>query len=382
VRILNSTIRGNGDGGAYFCDSITATIVDSTIDGNYTDTPWLAGGVDGSCDVKISISDTAITNNVSSSGAGGIALGCAFGERLTTRNVTISGNVGKFGGGLWIAGHIGSGIQLFNTTITDNLAEEGGGLFVQGYDYTGGPLLGNTIVAGNHLVDGSDLSRGPDCLTEDGGFVASAGHNLIGDATGCDWEPATGDLLGTAPAPIDPRLRPLADNGGLTPTHALLRGSPALDAGSPDLPGSTEAACEPIDQRGVERPQDGDRDGIARCDIGAYELLPAAGTSTPDGLTPAGDDICTKWGFSGKINSLCNAYCEAMDCDSANPQASVEACARVFDKIIVGLGDTPFPTCQDVDDDAVPNGLDNCPEVPNPNQADADGDGVGDACEI
>jgi hypothetical protein len=138
---------------------------------------------------------------------------------------------------------------------------------------------------------------------------------LIGDATGCDWEPATGDLLGTAPAPIDPRLRPLADNGGLTPTHALLRGSPALDAGSPDLPGSTEAACEPIDQRGVERPQDGDRDGIARCDIGAYELLPAAGTSTPDGLTPAGDDICTKWGFSGKINSLCNAYCEAMSSD-------------------------------------------------------------------
>jgi hypothetical protein len=101
---------------------------------------------------------------------------------------------------------------------------------------------------------------------------------------------------------------------------------------------------------------------------------------TPDGPTQAVEDICTKWGFSGNVNGLCNAYCEAMGCDSANPQASDRACNRVFDKIIVALGDTPFPTCQDVDDDSLPDGIDNCPEVPNPDQADADGDGVGDAC--
>ena len=102
---------------------------------------------------------------------------------------------------------------------------------------------------------------------------------------------------------------------------------------------------------------------------------------TPDGLTPAVADICTKWGFSGNVNGLCNAYCEAMDCDSANPQASDQACNRVFDKIIVALGDTPFPTCQDVDDDSVPDGIDNCPGVPNPDQEDTDGDGWGDACD-
>lgn len=101
---------------------------------------------------------------------------------------------------------------------------------------------------------------------------------------------------------------------------------------------------------------------------------------THDGESPAAEDICTRWGFSGAVNGLCNAYCEAMDCDATTPQASEEACDRVFDKIIVALGEMPFPTCQDVDDDGAPNGLDNCPDTPNTDQADADGDGTGDAC--
>jgi hypothetical protein len=118
-------------------------------------------------------------------------------------------------------------------------------------------------------------------------------------------------------------------------------------------------------------------DGI----IAEMEASMAGGAGTPDGLTPAVEDICTKWGFSGTTNGLCNAYCEAMDCDDANPQASEEACTRVFDKIILGLDGTPFPTCNDSDNDGVPNGLDNCPDVANEDQADADGEGVGDACD-
>jgi hypothetical protein len=113
----------------------------------------------------------------------------------------------------------------------------------------------------------------------------------------------------------------------------------------------------------------------------ALVLAPASVAQTADGVTPAVEDICTKWGFTGKINGLCNAYCEAMDCDAAEPQASEQACTRVLGKIEAALGETPFPTCEDVDDDGVPNGLDNCPDDPNADQADADGDGVGDACE-
>jgi hypothetical protein len=37
---------------------------------------------------------------------------------------------------------------------------------------------------------------------------------------------------------------------------------------------------------------------------------------------PAEEDICTTWGMTVKASGLCNAYCEAMACDSAEPQAS------------------------------------------------------------
>lgn len=46
---------------------------------------------------------------------------------------------------------------------------------------------------------------------------------------------------------------------------------------------------------------------------------------TPDGETPAEEEVCAE------EDGLCNAYCEAMDCDSKYPQASKTACTRVFE---------------------------------------------------
>ncbi len=95
----------------------------------------------------------------------------------------------------------------------------------------------------------------------------------------------TSTLVGTIARPVDPLLGSLQDNGGPTFTHALLNGSPAIDAANPN-------ANVLIDQRGVTRPQ---RDGF---DIGAFETTDSLlgvtriGTSNDDSLKGgAGNDF-------------------------------------------------------------------------------------------
>ncbi|PWT88074.1 MAG: hypothetical protein C5B54_11200 [Acidobacteria bacterium] len=61
----------------------------------------------------------------------------------------------------------------------------------------------------------------------------------------------------------------MQNNGGATSTHALLPGSPAIDAGDNN-------GCTSTDQRGANRPQDGNGDGIATCDMGAFEASPVS----------------------------------------------------------------------------------------------------------
>jgi hypothetical protein len=128
-----------------------------------------------------------------------------------------------------------------------------GGISLEGHG-TGGGLsvagtpthLGNSILAENWADDGPDGK----------GVILSEGYNLIGSETGMtvSGQSAT-DLTNIAP-----RLGSLQDNGGWTPTHALLTTSPAIDAGS-------GAGTPTFDQRGVSRPQ-----GVAS-DIGAFERI-------------------------------------------------------------------------------------------------------------
>ena len=100
-------------------------------------------------------------------------------------------------------------------------------------------------------------------LKESGAYIYAAD-----DSTG--WR--ANDGTGSASAPLDPVLGPLQDNGGPTPTHALLAGSPALRRGDPTVANS-------LDQRGSVRSRTtaGRRRRTPRCR--------AARRSTP-GITP------------------------------------------------------------------------------------------------
>ena len=222
-------------------------------------------------------------------GSGGGAANSGF---LALLNSTVSGNTaGRHGGGF-----LNRGITLlFNITISGNTAGadvqrtgDGGGI----HQVEGTFLLRNSLVAGNY-----DLSQTGDTEPDCSGTLTGDGYNLVQDPAGCSFTGSTeGNLLS-----VDPLLGPLQDNGGPTWTHALLAGSPAIDAGNPDGCFLREGGPQGLDiliqydQRLYDRPADGDNDGTPVCDIGAFEYgsssVPGTATPTteptPSGTPPA-----------------------------------------------------------------------------------------------
>ncbi|MGD0174684.1 MAG: right-handed parallel beta-helix repeat-containing protein [Anaerolineales bacterium] len=191
------------------------------------------------------ITGTTINNNTAQASGGGI-LQENWGV-INLINSTISGNNGGIEGG-GIASGSWSTLDMSNDTIADNQASKYGGL-----DYKGGDLyLINIILAANSGYNCSPGEIG-------GGFSISSDNSC--DISGYGFH---GNL--------DPMIGPLQNNGGPTETHALLAGSPAIDTG-------TSFAAPDVDQRGAPRPIDGNNDGKADWDIGAFEYGATAVTS-------------------------------------------------------------------------------------------------------
>ncbi len=195
------------------------------------------GGGALSSNGPVTISNSVISHNYNPAGDGGGGILIESPGSLTLKNSTVSGNTSDVtGGGISVEGGSAS---LDSVTVADNSAPTGGGIAQTGGTVT----LVNTIV-GNNSASGS----GPDLS----GTITSNDYNLIEDVAGATFAPQAHDITG-----VDPLLDTLQDNGGPTETHALLAGSPALDAGD---------TLEATDQRGEARPF-----GLAD-DIGAFEL--------------------------------------------------------------------------------------------------------------
>jgi hypothetical protein len=231
----------------------------------------------------ITLKNSTISNNGTATYGGGIRneSGNQIIGTIAIENSTISGNTAQFSGGGIV--NYGS-VSLNNCTITNNnltgVAASGGGI-------CNGPNPGYTsLTMHNSIIAENTSPSSPDCY---GDSITSEGYNLIGDTSGCLINSGAGDMAG-----IDPLLNPLADNGGPTLTHKLMSGSPVIDAGD-------ASSCPFIDQRGVERPQDGDFDESAVCDIGAFEWrFDIPENPAPENLLDIfGFELNNKWTYEG-----------------------------------------------------------------------------------
>ncbi len=290
VTLTNVNLTGHSaaaDGGALVNYRGTVTLNNSTISGNETAD---AGGGIFSYNAVTQTNGTTISGNTAVTGG---AIFILVGE-LAITNSTISGNsaTNNRGGGIDSTGFGPLGdatLDLTNSTLVGNSADLGSGLYQSS---TSSLTLTNSVIANNDGTGG--LAR--QCFNSGGTVTSNA--SLVDDNT---CSPALA---------VDPQLNlMLADNGGATQTHAVLAGSPLIDAGD-----QTECTANTIttDQTGMARPIDGDGlDGsggecdvgdldCAVCDIGAFEYVdlnpPVAGlTAALDNVT---DSVITSFSFN------------------------------------------------------------------------------------
>jgi len=291
LNLTSTTITGNhaNNGGGLFASNSNVAVIQSTISGNTAvqssggirnangtlvvqrssisgNSAAVAGGMSNSGSLELTTS--SIRDNSASFNGGGIVTGAIASTSITESAIT--GNTAPGSGGVQNSGDL----TITNSTISGNIADECGpgtitvptepepGCGGGGLSNTGTAKIVNTTIAqnvhqgldvgtGTMLIRNSILANDENCHTSfSSGFnsISSLGHNLESGNT-CGFT-AAGDLVNT-----NPGLGPLGDHGGPTETHALLAGSPAINAAG---------ACPATDQRGSSRP-------FGVCDIGAYE---------------------------------------------------------------------------------------------------------------
>lgn len=231
--ITNNNTEGYADGGGIRNYGGDLTITNSNIGNNSA----AEGGGIYSGSSEVTIDRSSIFNNQARFDGGGIVND--FGD-MEIVNSTISGNTAVNGGG-GIYNYEEAALDISNSTLTNNESSHGAGIFsVSGDNHYYAHLYGygddsyktstrvtitSSIVAGNKKAKDIQKNRF-------GNFV-SGGNNLIGSSRYPGIiDGINGDLVGTPNNPIDPGLDSLQDNGGRTLTHALIADSPGIDGGS------------------------------------------------------------------------------------------------------------------------------------------------------
>ena len=344
LTIVGGTINGNSatiGGGIWSSDAIVS-IADTTISYNsasgftlsrgggiYTEYGSLSvstsvlksntalgdggGGLYINAADHFNISDSAITNNavLGSGSKGGGLYAHAYLNPSSISGTTINGNQATNGGGVYIDSDY---LTITNSTISTNRANDGAGVYNAGYvvvviqnstialnqgltlNPRGSGVFNSGYLALDHTIVGANTGAPGDAHAQSG--IIAAYYSVIGSTSGSGFAFYTGNKIG-----VNPQLGPLADNGGFTLpdgshilTHALLPGSPAMQAGKPSF-----ASPPTYDQRGARYA----RVVGQAIDIGAFEVQPVSppalpGDYTVNGSVDAADYVLwRKWRGAG-----------------------------------------------------------------------------------
>ena len=311
-RVIQNSIGSSNGGGLVFSRGGKAELYNTTFANNVAE-----GGQGGGLFVSENVFEATISNSTFS------------GNRATS---TVDGDRG-WGGGLTL--NKSTDIDIINTTVANNYAEsQGGGFWRGGTNVT----LTNSIVADNVADNENKINQNTaDRLRDGGGNIQS----IVAE------NPE--DTLVTAGVTLaDPLLDELQDINGVL-VHPLLPGSPAIDGG-------VNGGAPATDQLGTARPIDGDGNGTAIVDSGAYEF---SGDSEPpaDGCSLDIDD-------DGQINPFTDGRLIMFYLFFGNLQA-------IGDDVI---GSAIGPGANRNTRDEITNYLDSCDTM-----LDVDGNGVLDA---
>jgi hypothetical protein len=270
------------------------TITGGAAPGDDPDAPGEGGGIFMN-DQQLTLDHVAVINNTALSGPtfGAQGGGIFANEPVTITNSLVAGNTAD-GAGADFSGGQGGGIfanepvDMTNVTVSNNEAKpatsatfpdgQGGGVFVNETstwkhvtlagnrssgaqdNAAGGVFINEDMTIVNSLLAGNTVDGTQENCVVNSSTVTEQGHNLQG-TTDCGFT-APGDVTG------DPLLAALGNNGGETDTQALQTGSPAINAAGADV-------CAATDQRDLPRP------ALGGCDIGAFEVQPAAAAPPP-----------------------------------------------------------------------------------------------------
>src|ERR1043166_5259650 len=282
LEITNSTVRGNsstggtaGDGGGAGYNAGTLNIVSSTISGNTANIT--AAGIYNSEDSTLTISNSTISGNTASDYAAGIL-------NLAT-------------------------LQITNSTFSNNSAPA---------------VAGDVVNLQNLQIGNSIFNKGNAVRTiysNSQGIVMSLGYNLSSDDGGKILT-GPGDQVLT-----NPMLGPLQDNGGPTFTHALLPGSPAINAGNPNF-----TPPPSFDQRGAGF----DRVVNDRIDVGSFEVqAPTVQSASSRKTHGAAGTFDIPLSLSGNVG---------VECRSGGPANVYQMIINFMTNVTVGSASVTFGT--------------------------------------